>query len=265
MHFKLILKYFVLPVLVVGGLVFAVFHKSIVRYLRVSWCFDTIVSEDTSFDKAEAACNTIIAMGAEAEPYLLEKAKESPKAQERKIALYLLGNIKSEAAVPLLLRCLTDNNELVRLGAIQGLKYMMRPEFVDHVGALIRDPSPDVRMWAAESLGKVPTEQSAKILARFIQHERNRFNVRGWYQAWMSYTQVMPADGVVSVRYRVNDTFEIVEDNQVSKAMYTYYFLVVKEPDGKTKYLCVPMDTWDQFKENDRLVKPAGVKLPAHA
>ena len=268
MHLRLILKYVVLPVLIVGAIGFALFHRSIIRHFRVSWCFDTIVSEDTNFEKAEAAFNTIMSMGLEAEPYLLDKAVKNPVLRERKIALYLLGNLKSQNAVPLLLKSLEDNEEMVRLGAVQGLKYMMRSEFVKPVGALVKDPSPEVRRFAADALGNTPpagAAQAAATLLVFIQNEYRRYNVRNWYESWMAYSKVVAVNGVIELKTRLDDRFEVLPDNDKSaKLIYTYYFLRIREADGGEKRLCVPMSMWDGIQNGMRISKPACAK-PADA
>jgi HEAT repeat protein len=65
---------------------------------------------------------------------------------EKYYALYLLGRLHSEKGAPLLLGALQSKESGVRAGAVRGLKYMMKPEYVQPVAGLLTDPVRDIRL-----------------------------------------------------------------------------------------------------------------------
>lgn len=259
MTFRVFFRYAVAPLAIVALLVFAVFHRPIIRHWRVSGAFSDVANA-VHHEKAEAAFQRIVALGPEAEPYLLDKAK-SNSVKDRYFALYLLGNIHSAAAVPALLEALRDPSEAVRLGSVRGIKYMMRPDFVGPVSALALDPSADVRFEAADALGRVYSAESVRALYGMTEAELGH-DQKVWYQAWMSLRFLLPVDGVVTDKFRVDKYFKrMAPDDPRSEVAFTYYFLQVRrdspEKPQKEMVVNVHSETWNFAKTGARIRKEA--------
>lgn len=107
----------------------------------------------------------LVPFGALAEAPLMEALRDPNSDNLRTWAASILGEIRSRAAVPNLIRALWDRAESVRAAAARALG-----EIGDHraVNALLegtlRDPSALVRMEAAVALGKIGDEKSLEAL-----------------------------------------------------------------------------------------------------
>jgi|GEM_PF-1070927 len=252
MTLKVILRYIVLPLLVISIIVFLVYRKPIIQSLTFDHYFDRMVQHYGRVAIVGFG-EKIVAMGQDAEEPLLEKV-ESPRTTdvEKRLAMLLLGMIKSEKAAPVLLRNLQATDADLRLGAVQGLKYMMKPEYVAPLGALTGDPVELIRENVAAALGQLYTPESVQILQYIVRHERVRTI---WYRAWQSLRYARPVDGVVVEKFRINKDLQVVEEGEEnSEVLFTYYFAKVSQPEGEIIVNLSWMD-WKDLGMGDRLVK----------
>jgi hypothetical protein len=252
MTFKLIFRYIILPLLVISAVVFFIFRHSIISSITFDHYFDRMVQHYGRVAIVDFG-EKILAMGPEAEDPLLDKV-ESPRTTdvEKRLAMLLLGMMKSQKAAPVLLRNLQATDADLRLGAVQGLKYMMKPEYVTAVGALTGDPVELIRENVAAALGKVYTPESVQILQHIVRNERVRTI---WYRAWQSLRYARPVDGVVLEKFRINKDLQIVaKDEENSEVLFTYYFVKVRESDGEIIFNLSWTD-WKDLAVGDRLVK----------
>jgi hypothetical protein len=252
MTFKIIFRFIVLPLLFIGLVVFLIFRQSIVRSLTFDHYFDRMVQHYGRVAIVDFG-EKIVAMGPDAEEPLLEKV-ESPSTTdvEKRLAMLLLGMLHSDKAAPVLIRNLEATDADLRLGAVQGLKYMMKPEYVSHLGALTGDPVELIRENVAAALGRVNTPESVQILQHIVRNERVR-NI--WYRAWQSLRYAQPVDGVVTDKFRINKDLQIIEESEEnSEVLFTYYFVKVAQADGDIIFNLSWAD-WQDLNVGDRLVK----------
>jgi hypothetical protein len=226
MTFKIILRFIILPLLALSIIAVLIFHKPIIR----SWTFDHYFDRMVQHYGRSVITrygDKIIGLGSYAEDPLIEKAKTSKTSPAgRRLALYLLGRIKSEKAVPLLLEYLGSNDANLRLGAVQGLKHMMKPEYVSSIGPLSSDPVELIRDNVASCLGRVATPESIQWLQHIVKSERTRTI---WYRAWQSLRFIQPVDGVVVEKFRMDKELRLIpEGDNKNEVVFTYYFVKVK-------------------------------------
>jgi len=250
---KYILKYVLIPLVVIASLVFLIFHKPIVRYFTFDKTFNKLI-ENRGRNVAVDYVNELLAKGSRIEEPLINKYKNSYSVVDKYYALYLLGRLQSEKAAPLLLDALRSKESGVRAGAVRGLKYMMKPEYVQPVAGLLADPVRDIRFDAVSTLGAVNSPESVQILSQFVRRERDQ-NI--WARAWRSLRYLLPADGVVAEKFRINKNLQIMPaDEMQAEVGYTYYFLRLKETNGE-KIMYVTRPLWQEAKVGDRLEKKA--------
>lgn len=251
---KYMLKYVLAPLVVIFGLVFLFFHEPIVRYFTFEKTFDKLI-ENRGRKVAMDYVNELLAKGSRIEQPLINKYNNSYSVVEKYYALYLLGRMRSEKAAPLLIAALQSKETGIRAGAVRGLKYMMKPEYVRPVAGLLADPNRDIRFDAVTTIGAVECPESIQVLSRFVLRERDQ-NV--WARAWLSLRYLLPADGVVVEKFRINKNLQIMPaDEMQAEVGYTYYFLKLKEPAGE-KIMYVGRPLWQDAKVGDRIEKKAG-------
>ena len=251
---KYMLKYVLIPLVVIAGLVFLIFHKPIVRYFTFDKTFNKLI-ENRGRNVAVDYVEELLAKGPQIEEPLINKYQNSYSVVEKYYALYLLGRMRSEKAAPLLLAALQSKETGLRAGAVRGLKYMMKPAYVQPVAALLTDQNRDIRFDAATTLGTINCPESIQVLSRFVLRERDQ-NVRA--RAWLSLRYLLPADGIVVEKFRINKNLQIMPaDEMQAEVGYTYYFLRLKEPAGE-KIMYVPRPLWQDARAGDRLEKKAG-------
>jgi hypothetical protein len=250
---KYVLKYVLIPLVVIAGLIFLIFHKPIVRYFTFDKTFHKLI-ENRGRNVAVDYVNELLALGPKAEEPLINKYQSSYSVVEKYYALYLLGRLHSEKAAPLLLGALQSKESGVRAGAVRGLKHMMKPEYVQPVAGLLTDHVRDIRFDAVATLGAVNCPESIQVLRQFVLRERDQ-NI--WARAWLSLRYLLPADGVVVEKFRINKHLQIMPaDEMQAEVGYTYFFLRLKEPAGE-KIMYVTRPLWQEAKVGDRLEKKA--------
>lgn len=250
---KYMLKYVLIPLVVIAGLVFLIFRQPIVRYFTFDKTFNKLI-ENRGRNVAVDYVNELLAKGPRIEEPLINKYRNSFSVVEKYYALYLLGRLRSEKAAPLLLDALRSKESGVRAGAVRGLKYMMKPEYVQPVAGLLTDPVRDIRFDAVSALGAVDCPESIQVLRQFVLRERDQ-NI--WARAWLSLRNLLPADGVVVEKFRINKNLQIMPaDEMQAEVGYTYYFLRLKETNGEM-IMFVTRPLWQEAKVGDRLEKKA--------
>ncbi|MBN2431436.1 MAG: HEAT repeat domain-containing protein [Acidobacteria bacterium] len=252
MTLKVILRYIVLPLLAISLIVFLVFRKPIIQSLTFDHHFDRMVQHYGRVAIVDFG-EKIVAMGQDAEEPLIEKV-ESPRTTdvEKRLAMLLLGMIQSEKAESILLRNLEASDADLRLGAVQGLKYMMKPEYVSRIGALTGDPVELIRENVAAALGQVYSPESIQILQHIVRNERVRTI---WYRAWQSLRHIRPVNGVVTEKFRINKDLQIMPaDEENSEVLFTYYFVKVHQ-GGEDMIFNLTWSDWQKLKIGDRLIK----------
>lgn len=250
---KYMLKYVLIPFVVIAGVVFLIFHKPIVRYFTFDKTFNKLI-ENRGRNVAMEYVDELLAKGLRIEDPLIKRYENSYSVVDKYYALYLLGRLRSEKAAPLLLAALQSKETGVRAGAVRGLKYMMKPEYVQPVSALLTDSNRDIRFDAVTTLGAVDCPESIQVLRQFVLRERDQ-NV--WARAWLSLRHLLPADGTVVEKFRINKNLQIMPaDERQAEVGYTYYFLRLKEEAGE-KVMYVSRPLWQDARVGDRLEKKA--------
>ncbi len=220
MTFKYFLKFVLLPLVVIAAVIFLIFNKPIIRYFSFDRTFDKLVAhrgEAVATDYADQ----IIQMGAEAEEPLIRRYQNSTKLQDKYYALYLLGRIGGGKGAPVILEALRHESPSVRWGAVRGLKYMMKPEYVSAVKPLLGDPVREVRYDAAATLGRANSPESLRALYELAGRERDSYV---WFRAWLSLRYLMPVDGPVVEKIRYNKSMQQIPAEEVNiEAGYTYF------------------------------------------
>ncbi len=254
MTLKKFFKFVILPLVLIALIVFAIFHKPIIRTLTFDHYFDKMMADWGRYAVLDDI-DRILAMGDQAVDPLIEKVQsDQSSVMEKRFALYLLGRLHSEKGLPLILKGLEDKNANIRLGAILGLKYMMKPTYVPNVIPLTKDPSDNIREYAAQALGNADTPESVAALHQMIRKERVLGN---WFAAWLALRHLTPVDGTVAEKYRVNKNRQLVPANEPGAEIpYTYFFVKVKEADGE-KTINVPFSIWQELKVGSKIRKPA--------
>jgi hypothetical protein len=251
MSLKYFLKFVILPLLTIAVLVFLVFHKPIIRYFTFDKTFDKLIVHRGQAVAVDYV-HEILNMGVKAEEPLIDKYNSTYSVVDKYYALYLLGRLHSEKGAPLLLGALKSKESGVRAGAIRGLKYMMKCEYVPAVAALLSDPVRDIRFDAVAALGQVYCPEGTRILIGLVGRERDQ-NI--WARAWLSLRYLLPADGVVVKKFRINKNLQIIPEDQVDAEVgYTYFFLRIREASGE-KVVNVTRQTWLQAHIGDTLRK----------
>ncbi len=253
MTFKYFLKFVLLPLVVIAAVIFLIFNKPIIRYFSFDRTFDKLVAhrgEAVATDYADQ----IIQMGAEAEEPLIRRYQNSTKLQDKYYALYLLGRIGGGKGAPVILEALRHESPSVRWGAVRGLKYMMKPEYVSAVKPLLGDPVREVRYDAAATLGRANSPESLRALYELAGRERDSYV---WFRAWLSLRYLMPVDGPVVEKIRYNKSMQQIPAEEVNiEAGYTYFFVKIRQGDADIP-VNVPRKVYAEVKIGDRLVKPA--------
>jgi hypothetical protein len=253
MTFKYFLKFVLLPLLVIAAAVFLIFNKPIVRYFTFDKTFNDLVKHRGE-SVAVTYADEIIRMGPAAEEPLIRRYQSSTRVEEKYYALYLLGRIGSQQGAPILLEALRSESPSVRWGAVRGLKYMMRPEFVPDVLPLLGDPVREIRFDATATLGRANSPESLRALFDLVQRERDS---HVWFRAWLSLRYLMPLDGQVVDKFRYNKSLQKIPPEEVNiEAGYTYFFVSVRQGTADIP-VNVPRPVYTRVKVGDRIVKAA--------
>jgi len=252
MTIKVILKYIVLPVVVILLIVFLAFHKNIIRSITFDHYFDKMVKHYGRIVVVDYG-KKIVAMGKDAEGPLIEKVRSPGSSDvEKRLSLLLLGMMKSDQGLSLIVENLKSPNADLRLGAIQGLKYNMKAEYVSHLTLLIDDPVDLIRENMVSSLGSVNSPESIALLKEMIRKERIRSI---WYRAWQSLRYLLQVDGIVEEKFRMDKDLNIIpEDEANSEVLFTYYFLKIREGETE-KIINVSWMNWRHIKVGDHIIK----------
>lgn len=253
--FRDFVKYAMVPSMFVILIFIAIFHKPIIRYFTFSHDFEKMVENygnDTSFFYYKR----LLKRGKSIQDDLINVVTDSQSTRVGKyFALYLLGKIKSDIGVKYLIKNLRNPDATVRLGAIRGLKYNMKPEFIDKVEPLLYDPNRLIRYEAVSAIGRVNSAKSLKILYNFTKKERDQLV---WYQAWLMLRRLLPVDGKIVDKFRLNKYLQIMPKNDPYEEVgFTYYFLKVNE-GNLTLNVNVPREFYKKVKIGDCVKKPSG-------
>lgn len=253
MTFRLFLKYVILPALVIMALVFAVFHRPILIHYRFSNAFDDLVKY-RGLNRALDLGDKIIAMGSDAEAPLLEKAVSGKDHVEQYYGLYLLGRIGSQKGVEVQRKALKSKDATTRLGAIRGLKYVMKPEYVNDVMALSGDPVREIRYEAASTLGKAYCPESIAALLDITRRDHDEYI---WGRAWMSLRYLVPVEGEVIEKFRVDKRLRVIPPTETkSEVAFTFYFFKVRTASSGETVINVDRKTWNGTHVGDQVTKP---------
>ncbi len=253
--FRDFVKYAMVPSMFVILIFLIIFHKPVIRYFTFSHDFEKMVENygnDTSFFYYER----LLKRGKSIEENLINVVNDPQSTRVAKyFALYLLGKIKSEKGIKYLLKNLKNEDATVRLGAIRGLKYNMKPEFIDKVEPLLYDPNRLIRYEAVSAIGRANSARALKILYDFTKKERDQLV---WYQAWLMLRKLIPVDGEVIDKYRLNKYLQIMPKNDPYEEVgFTYYFLKIKE-GNITIDINVPRKFYKKVKIGDYVKKDSG-------
>lgn len=101
------------------------------------------------------------------------------KRVSRRVDIYLLkGFADIPEAHELLLKCLGDNDSLIRANACQALGQLGSKAAIFSLIQLLRDPVAGVKEMAAQALGEIGTSAAVKELSRVVEDYGESVNVR---------------------------------------------------------------------------------------
>ncbi|MDR2820593.1 MAG: HEAT repeat domain-containing protein [Desulfovibrio sp.] len=129
--------------------------------------------EDTEPNIRQAAVETFLNLGSEAEGYLeILLPRLSDESKDVRLGLVdLLGQIGTPAVIPHLLTALQDENEWVRIRAIEALGVNRTVEAVPTLSDMLENASTMVALKIIESLGKIGGNKAFNVLLGFMSHE----------------------------------------------------------------------------------------------
>ncbi len=253
--FREFTKYALVPSMFVIILFLIIFHKPVIKYFTFTHDFEKMV-ENYGNNASFFYYERLLKKGKSIENDLINVATDPNSNHiEKYFALYLLGKIKSEKGIKVILKNLQSDDATVRLGAIRGLKYNMKPNYIEKVIPLLYDPNRLIRYEAVSAIGRINNKKALKILYDFTKKERDQLV---WYQAWLMLRKLLPIDGVVVEKYRRNKYLQIIPKNDPYEEVgFTYYFLKVKEGNFILD-VNVPRKFYKKVKIGDIIYKESG-------
>jgi HEAT repeat protein len=118
------------------------------------------------------ACEALGRIGSpRAVPALIDLARGEPQTWVRLAALSALGKIGDVRALPILKEILHTERDRMGEGAVRALGDMGRPECIEPIERVLRDPEAAGRLHVAavEALGKIPDAQAVWVLLDFLE------------------------------------------------------------------------------------------------
>lgn len=94
---------------------------------------------------------------------------KNKKWLERWSAVYALGQLKNETAIPYLTKALKDENKDIRWHAVEALGEIGSENSIPHLIKALEDKEESVRNNAAEALGKIGSENSIPALIETLK------------------------------------------------------------------------------------------------
>ncbi|NLX77752.1 MAG: HEAT repeat domain-containing protein [Clostridiaceae bacterium] len=91
------------------------------------------------------------------------------------ITLKKIEKWESKKKTKKLLSALNIDDKDVRIGAIRALSNFDTLEVINALANLLRDPNPDIRLVAVESLGKIGSPKATEFIRFMLEKETDRY------------------------------------------------------------------------------------------